>query len=119
MTNIPVDGFGETGAGQGEAGNDVEDVIGLAPQASVRVYEAPNSAAGVLDNLTRMVSDDQADVMSTSWGSCEAETPQSFVAAENLELEEAAIQGQSFFAAAGDSGSADCGPAPDPTTQRR
>ena len=55
-----------------------------------------------------MVSDDQADVMSTSWGMCEAQTSPSFVAAENVELEEAAIQGQSFFAAAGDNGSADC-----------
>jgi subtilase family serine protease len=109
VTNISVDGFDATGARLGEANNDIEDVIGLAPGASVLVYEAPNTAAGVLDDLARMVSDDRADVMSTSWGICEAETSPGFVAAENLELEEAAIQGQSFFAAAGDAGSADCG----------
>ena len=64
-----------------------------------------------------MVSDDRADVMSTSWGICEAATSPDFVAAENLEFEEAAIQGQSFFAAAGDAGSAGCDTPDAPDTE--
>ena len=46
VTNIPVDGFEPTGSGVGEADNDIEDVIGIAPQASVLVYQAPNTVAG-------------------------------------------------------------------------
>jgi subtilase family serine protease len=109
VTTISVDGFDPNGVQQGEATNDIEDVISLAPDASVLDYQAPNSSEGLIDVLGRMVMDDQADVMSTSWGMCEADTSPGFVAAESVELEEAAIQGQSFFAAAGDAGSADCG----------
>jgi subtilase family serine protease len=109
VTNISVDGFDPTATAMGEANGDIEDVFGLAPGAAVLDYQAPNTVSALLDVLTRMVSDDRADVMSTSWGICEAQTPPDFAAAENLELEEAAIQGQSFFAAAGDAGSAACG----------
>jgi hypothetical protein len=108
VANISVDGFDEAGPQQGEAAIDIEDVIGLAPQASVLVYQAANTEAGLLDELARMVSDDRADVMSTSWGICEDMATNRF-AAENVDFEEAAIQGQSFFAASGDGGSAACG----------
>jgi subtilase family serine protease len=117
VTNISADGFNPTATKMGEANGDIEDVIGLAPRASVLVYQAPNTVSSLLDVLTRMVSDDRADVMSTSWGICEAETSPDFVAAENLELEEAAIQGQSFFAAAGDAGSAGCDTPDTPDTE--
>jgi subtilase family serine protease len=108
ITNISIAGFDESAAQDGEATNDIEDVIGIAPRAPVLVYQAPNTVAGLITVLAKMVSDDRANVMSTSWGLCEPKTSPSFVAAENIELEEAAIQGQSVFAAAGDSGSADC-----------
>ena len=117
VTNISVDGFDPTATPMGEASGDIEDVIGLAPRASVLDYQAPNTVSGLLDVLTRMVSDDRADVMSTSWGICEAATSQDFVAAENIEFEEAAIQGQSFFAAAGDAGSAGCNTPDAPDTE--
>jgi subtilase family serine protease len=110
VTNISVDGFNPTGTEKGEANGDIEDVIGIAPRASVLDYQAPNTVSALLDVLARMVSDDRADVMSTSWGICEADASEDFVAAENSELEEAAIQGQSFFAASGDGGSAACRP---------
>ena len=110
VTNIPVDGFDPTATALGEANGDIEDVIGIAPQASVLDYQAPNTVSALLDVLARMVSDDRADVLSTSWGICEVGLSPDFAAAENSELEEAAIQGQSFFAATGDGGSAACSP---------
>jgi subtilase family serine protease len=109
VTTIPVDGGAGTGPGSGEAAMDIEDVIGLAPQASIDVYEGPPSPAGAYQTYSRIVADDTAQVISTSWGMCEALQGAAPAAAENTLFEEAAVQGQSVVAAAGDEGSDDCG----------
>ena len=109
ISYVPVDG-GATGApaGQGEAALDIEDVIGLAPHVKLLVYQGPNTPAGAIDTYTKIVSQDAAKVVSTSWGMCEA-GQSSTILAENTLFQEAATQGQSVFAASGDSGSEDCG----------
>ena len=83
---------------------DVEDVIGLAPQANVRVYEGPPSGAGAYDTYARIVSDDVAKVVTTSWGLCESQEGMTSAAAENTLFQEAAIQGQTILASSGDAG---------------
>lgn len=94
----------------GESALDIETVIGLAPKATIDVYEGPDSAgiAEAAPVLNQIVSDDRAKVISTSFGVCEAATPGPSIIAENTALQEAVIQGQSFFSAAGDSGSETC-----------
>jgi subtilase family serine protease len=95
-------------AGNDESELDIEDVIGLAPKANVEVYEGTNGT----DNITLMqgiVTDDTAKVVSTSWGACEPNWGLSNAQSENTIFEEAATQGQSIFAAAGDNGSEACG----------
>jgi subtilase family serine protease len=109
VTTIPVDGGAGSGPGGGEAAMDLEDVIGLAPRASIRVYEGPATGAGAYDTYSRMISDDTAQVISTSWGLCEALEGSVPAAAESTLFQEAAIQGQSVVASAGDHGSDDCG----------
>ena len=109
VTNVPVDGGAGTGVGSGEAALDIEDVIGLAPAANVLVYEGPNSNAGPYDTYNAIISQNRAQVVSTSWGLCEAGQGASAAAAENTLFQEAAVQGQSIFAASGDTGSDDCG----------
>ena len=109
VTNTTVDGGAGSGAGQGEAALDIEDVIGLAPKASVDVYTGPNSESGAYDTYAEIVSNDTSKVISTSWGLCEASEGSSAANSENTLFQEAASQGQSVFAAAGDSGSDDCG----------
>jgi hypothetical protein len=107
----PVDGGpGTTGAGSGEAALDIEDVAGFAPDASIEVYEAPNTNAGALDNYEAMIGSriDNPDVISTSWGLCESEEGKTAADSEDTLFEEAASDGQSVFAAAGDAGSEDC-----------
>ncbi|SEM56427.1 S53 family peptidase [Streptacidiphilus jiangxiensis] len=95
-------------SGQDEVELDIEVVQALAPQASVKVYEAPNSDAGELAVYAALVSDD-VPVISTSWGQYEAgETPSNLTAVDT-DLQEAAAQGQSVYAASGDSGSDDAG----------
>ncbi|MGH2843541.1 MAG: protease pro-enzyme activation domain-containing protein, partial [Solirubrobacteraceae bacterium] len=106
---IKEDGGAGRGAGSGEAALDIEDVIGLAPDATVDVYQAPNTNTGLLDDYTAIVTSG-ANVVSTSWGECEAdEDGTGLAASENTLFEEAATAGQSVFAAAGDGGSEDCG----------
>jgi hypothetical protein len=109
VSYVGVDGGSGTGAGQGEAALDIEDVIGLAPKASVLVYQGPNTGSGAYDTYSAIVSQDRAQVISTSWGVCEPNEQGTATAqAENTLFQEAAVQGQSVFAAAGDSGSEDC-----------
>jgi hypothetical protein len=103
-----VDGGAGSGAGSGEAALDIEDVIGLAPAANLRVYQGPNTDVGALDTYQMMVTDDQAKVISTSWGVCESNLAPSDAAAEHTLFAEAAIQGQTVVAASGDSGAQDC-----------
>jgi subtilase family serine protease len=94
--------------GSGEAILDIEQILSLAPAAKVDVYEAPNSGQGELDAFTAMVQNPAVKVISTSWGECERLNGSSLAKAENTILQEAAAQGQSVFAAAGDRGSTDC-----------
>lgn len=96
------------GAGAIEVELDMENVLSTAPHlASLRVYEAKNSAAGVLAEWGQIVSDG-VPVVSTSWGACELQISQSFAQQENALFMIAAAQGQAIFAASGDNGSSAC-----------
>lgn len=94
----------------GEATLDVEDVLGFAPGAMVDVYEGPNTDLGVVATYNRIVQDDRAKAVTTSWGLCEEQS--SIPAAEESIFEQAAVQGQTVVAASGDAGSNDCGSTP-------
>lgn len=95
-----------------ESALDIEDLIGLVPGAAIIDYQGPDAASAtdqnVLDVYQRMVTDDQAQVISTSWGECEAVESSATASAENTVFAEAAAQGQSVVAASGDDGSSDC-----------
>jgi hypothetical protein len=110
VTVKDVDGGAGSGDGSGESALDIEDVAGFAPDASIEVFEAPNSNAGALDNYEAMIGSrtDHPDVISTSWGLCESDEGETAAESEATVFEEAAADGQSVFAAAGDSGSEDC-----------
>ena len=108
VTTEAVDGGAGVGSGSGESATDIEDLIGLAPRASIRVYEGPQTATGSYDTYSAIVSDDAARVVSTSWGLCEAQMSPVAAAAENTLFQEAAVQGQTIVAASGDAGSDDC-----------
>ncbi len=111
LSVIPVDGGQPAGAGEVEADLDVEDVSAMAPGASIDVYEAPNDPAGAIDEWAAIVNADRERVITTSWGDCEQELQlgePGIQQAENFLFEQAAAQGQTVFAAAGDEGSDDC-----------
>ena len=108
VTTVDVDGGPARGSGVGEADVDIEQIVGLAPGADILVYEGPNTDTGAYDTYNAIVSDDDAPIVSTSWGLCEPEEGSAPASAEDVLFEEAAAQGQGVFAAAGDQGSEDC-----------
>ncbi|HEY2654304.1 MAG TPA: protease pro-enzyme activation domain-containing protein, partial [Solirubrobacteraceae bacterium] len=103
---VSVDGFNQTGPGTGEAALDIEQVIGLAPLATIDVYQAPNTNQSLIDDYTAMVNNSSVNVISTSWGSCEANAS-TLTQTENTLFMQAAAEGKSVFAASGDNGSVD------------
>ena len=103
-----VDGFHQTGPGQGEAALDIETVLSLAPGANIVVYQAPNTGAAAYDIYKVMVDQDRARVISESYGLCERYEPKSDAQAVTTLYEQAAVQGQSIVASSGDTGSEGC-----------
>ena len=108
VTTVNVDGGPLANAGVGEADVDIEQVVSLAPDARVLVYQGPNNGPGGYDTYASIIDHDQAKVISTSWGLCEHLTGSVTAQAENTLFEEAAVQGQTIVAASGDEGSEDC-----------
>jgi kumamolisin len=122
IKQVHVDGGGAIDGGSGETSIDVEQSGGIAPFANIIVYDAPNAGNGYTDAFAQAVSDNIADSISTSWGLPEifnfaalnvagaSDTDTTDVgdlrAFHSIFLE-AAIQGQSLFAASGDSGAYD------------
>ena len=95
-------------AGSGEAPLDIEMLAALAPQASIDVYQSPNTNAGFYDIFKKFAVADTNRALSVSWGSCEANTALATMKAQESVFEQANAQGQTIFAAAGDEGSTSC-----------
>ena len=72
VVNVYVDNYnGAAGNGNGEVALDIEMVVSMATNLnSVIVYEAVNEPGGgdVIDVLNRIVTDDIAKQISSSWG---------------------------------------------------
>jgi kumamolisin len=105
---VKSDGGTTDTSGEDEVELDIEVVQAIAPGATIKVYEAPNSDAGEAAVYAQLVSDD-VPIISTSWGQDEAAETASNRVALNTDFQEAAAQGQSIYAASGDSGSDDAG----------
>ena len=105
-TNAPT---GDPNGPDAEVELDVELAGALAPGAGLAVYFAPNTEQGFADALTTAVHDatHRPSVVSISWGGPEA----SWTAAGRQALEsaaqDAAVQGVTVLAAAGDQGASD------------
>jgi kumamolisin len=101
---------------------DVEQSGGLSPGSKIMVYEGPNTDQGFIDAFAQAIDSDKADTISCSWGEWEffdlaaqgnivtdpvtGQTTSTLRAVNDLFVQ-AALQGQSMYVAAGDSGSYD------------
>lgn len=106
LHNILVDGGSSEGI-NAEVTLDIELVLAFAPQSQIYVYEGPNTNQGVLDTYNRIATDNIAKQVSTSWGLAEDLVYVQYLRAENAIFLQMAAQGQSMYAAAGDSGAYD------------
>lgn len=115
IEKVLVDG-GSGFNGYGETTLDVQQSGALAPQADIDVYIGPNTDQGFLNTFATAINRNEAQQISTSWGSAEQVlqllgelkilTPE-FAAAMDQVFMQAAAQGISMFAASGDSGAYD------------
>jgi kumamolisin len=101
---------------------DVEQSGGISPGAQMYVYEAPNTNQGFIDAFAKAIDSNKADTISCSWGQWEffdlaaqgnvVTDPVTGRQASSLRAEhdlfvQAALQGQSMYVSAGDSGAYD------------
>ena len=113
IRDVIIDGGpGGPAGGMGEAALDTELAAVTAPSASLVVYEAPNNSdVAALDLFRQIANDDSAQVVTTSWGDCEADiqaSDSSYLSAERGIFDQMVVQGQTMIAASGDAGSEDC-----------
>jgi subtilase family serine protease len=110
LTNVMVDNYnGAAGGGAGEVSLDIEMVDAVAPHANILVYEGPNTQQGINDTYAKIINDNKAQVVSTSWGECESYAGNTELQVLDNLFKQGAAQGMSFFSAAGDAGAYDCG----------
>ena len=83
---------------------------GVAPNATVKfVIGTPTfNVDGITNSIEYIVENNIADIMSISYGSCEAVEGVGGNALDNEVFEQAAAQGISVFVASGDGGPAGC-----------
>jgi subtilase family serine protease len=124
ITVVNIDGGAgapSDASGSDETTLDVEQSGGVAPGAKIIVYVAPNTNQAFVDAFAEAVESNKVDTLSTSWGEWEwfdnlenspvadpntGRTVSSLRAMDELFLQ-AALQGQSLFASAGDAGAYD------------
>jgi kumamolisin len=116
VTAVSVDGghnkpTGNPDGPDGEVVLDIEVAGGVAPQATIAVYFAPNTNKGFLDAISAAVHDStrKPSVISISWGSAEdgGSYSTSVLNAFDQAFQAAAVMGVTVLVAAGDGGSSD------------
>lgn len=94
---------------EAESDLDLEYSGGIATGATIYfVYVGNNSNYSVFDSLNYAVDNETAPVISVTYGACETAWSSTDYSTLNDIFEQAATQGQSVIAAAGDNGSSDC-----------
>jgi kumamolisin len=84
---------------------DVEQAGAQAPGANLLVYETPNSVVSTLQVMyNQIVTDNKAQIMSTSWVACEAATGSAFIMSDEAIFKQGVSQGITFFVGSGDNG---------------
>jgi Pro-kumamolisin, activation domain/Bacterial Ig-like domain (group 3)/Subtilase family len=107
---VPGSGAATTSSGdEAESDLDVEYSGGIATGANIYlVYVGNSSNYSAFDAITYAVDTRLASIISSSYGDCETDLGANNYSSLNAILEQAASQGQTVIAAAGDNGSTDC-----------
>jgi subtilase family serine protease len=120
IRNTYIDGIDSSFADDGaiEMALDIDVVSAIAPDAAIEIYMGPPDPNMVGINTPgfqhftniwqRIVNDNTAKVISTSWGDCEPHFSSNELTTLNNIFKQGAVQGQTAFAAAGNEGPYDC-----------
>ncbi|MDR3607705.1 MAG: S53 family serine peptidase [Oligoflexia bacterium] len=105
LVNQMVSGAtGTAGQNSDEVTLDIELLAAVAPKATIKVYEAPNTSQGLLALYDQIASDNNAQQVSISWGAAEDNYTISYLESESQAFRQMAIEGISVYAASGDQG---------------
>ncbi|MHB1501417.1 MAG: S53 family peptidase [Candidatus Dormibacteria bacterium] len=111
LSQVSVDQASTNTSGKGQGGSesslDVERSGAMAPGANIVAYIAPNTNNGFVDLFNTVATQNQAQVMTTSWGLAEQDETQGYATLLNQAFEQGAAEGISMFAASGDYGAYD------------
>ena len=101
---------GRVSGDEGESDLDLEWAGAIAPAATVKFVTSKSTTTtdGIDLSVTYAVSNNVADIISLSYGLCEADLGTTGLDFYNSKWQQAAAQGISVFVSAGDSGAADC-----------
>jgi kumamolisin len=103
LTNICVNGC--TSQVDYEPTLDVEYAGAQAPGANLVVFQVPSASYSDFSLMySQMASDNSAQVVSISWGSCESNTGTSVMKTEDASFAQMAAEGITIFAGSGDYG---------------
>jgi kumamolisin len=103
---------GDEGTDSVEATLDTETISAEAPGSNLYVYEVPSlSSANIVDAYNKVVSDNEVDVASSSFGGCEAFLGTAVNAWSKI-AEQGLAKGITFTAASGDGGGLLCAMSP-------
>lgn len=111
IKNIHINGKSTTV--NSETTLDLQAASSQAPGADILMYMSVDPKfVNFIATFNQVVTDNDADVMSVSWGLCEANTGKSLMKIENKIFKQAHAQGIATFVASGDFGAYDCREAP-------
>jgi subtilase family serine protease len=121
LLHIPINGgsfFSTASDTSLEATLDVQQSGGMAPLATIRLYNIPSLGDNdVISGLEAILTDNASDVVSMSFGECEALFTPAFNGGANVELpliifeilfQQGNAQGITFVASSGDNGALQC-----------
>lgn len=97
----------QPGSSSQEVALDIQVIRAIAPQAQIVNYEGP-LGDGFAPVMREIVSRNEADIVSISWGRCERRSGTDVRSAEDLEFEAAFAAGTTVFVASGDHGAYGC-----------
>ncbi len=109
IANVLVGGFdGSVGSNAAEVEFDIEIAGSVAPRANQIIYEGANTPPGWNNVYNKIVTDNKTQIVSISWGQCEATAGIPEMQTLDNIFKQGSAQGISFIAASGDSGAYDC-----------
>lgn len=108
VEHIAVAGPVQVGDGSDEVNLDIDTIRSIAPQSTLLDFEMNRKGGNFGTMISAILKDGRADIISISWGHCEAELSPAARAVGDAEFQAANAAGISIFVASGDWGAYDC-----------